>query len=52
MGENDGVFSGETVQNYLHACNILKKKGLGLDHNMSSAELTIEYLHKWDWFKV
>lgn len=45
MEENDGMFTLKTVQNNLKACNIPKMKELGLAHNISSAEATIEFLH-------
>jgi hypothetical protein len=45
LEQNDGSFSVQTVKNYLNACDILKKE-MGLDNQMSSAEATIEYLHR------
>ncbi len=46
MDESDGSFLVQTVKNYLNTCKILKRKELGLDHQMSSAEVAIEYLHR------
>ena len=46
MDESDGSFLVQTVKNYLNECEILKRKELGLDHRMSSAEAAIEYLHR------
>ena len=46
LEQNDGSFTVQTVKNYLNACDILNKKELGLDNEMSSAEAAIEYLHR------
>ena len=46
LEQNDGSFTVQTIKNYLNACDLLTKKELGLDHQMSSAEAAIEYLHR------
>ena len=46
LEQNDGSFTVQAVKNYLNACDLLNKKELGLDHQISSAEAAIEYLHR------
>lgn len=41
MEENDGMSTVKTVQNYMKACDILKRKELGLEHTMHSTETAI-----------
>ena len=48
LEQNDGSFTVQTYKNYLNACDLLTKKELGLDHQRSSAEVAIEYRHRWD----
>ena len=45
LEQTEGSFSVQTTKNYLYTCDILHKKELGLDYQMSSAEAAIEYLH-------
>ncbi len=46
LEQNDGSFTVQTIKNYLNACDLLPKKELDFDHQMSSAEAAIEYLHR------
>ncbi len=46
LEQNDESFTVQTIKNYLNACDLLTKKELGLDHQMSSAKVAIEYLHR------
>ena len=46
------MFTVKTVQTYFKTCDIMKRKVLGLDHNMSSAETVIVFIGKIDFENV